>query len=118
MILDHNCLARDPPCFPQKNLRIVGVVQDVYKHHHIKGGAFIGDPLAVESGNRNQCPLSNQDVDSFQSHIWAEFRDFESDVAVSATHVQNPRTCGEQLRNCLCESASPAWENETAMYCV
>jgi hypothetical protein len=46
-------------------------MQDVYEHHYVERGVFVGDPLTIEPSHRNQCLLPYQDIDSFQAHIGA-----------------------------------------------
>lgn len=95
MILYHSDF-RYAPGFPQENAGIERVVENVHKHHNVKGGWRKRKRDAVESVDANCRLRPNEDIHSFNGDVGPLAKNLAVDRAIAATHVENSRILWEQ----------------------
>ena len=95
MIFDHDSLARYACRFTEKYHRVVGMMEDIYKHDPIKACVFVRNNFAVERFHRNVSTLSDQNIQTAELDVGTLFTNQVGNQTVATTDVLTQRTCRE-----------------------
>jgi hypothetical protein len=93
-------------------------MQNVNEEHDIERVIVEREAFTVELDHGDERLFPDQDIDSFHSHIRAQLGEPQSKAAVSASHIKNPRSWRQQLRNPLCEFSDSPRKNKTVVHFV
>jgi hypothetical protein len=118
MILDENGIPGHTPPLTEKAYRILHMMEDIHKHHHIEARILVGKDIAIEALNGNITLLTQRNIDAPDINVGAFLLDAGVQEAVATPHIQDARLAWNPFADALTQDACAPAVNISSMEMV